>query len=174
MAGHRTQPSPSSTVSQPPLPPPPPPAASARNSQRRRAGQANELATLQGGNIRRCREICGRQLTGPTDGAGLSQAGSWRVRRLETPPQASLRTSGDPVLVAPRPEQPRARQTCHQRPRTAGQASLHRPVTYVHFLYHHPLTYEDHRDHPGSSSSKRLMKSYTLNRMLHRSSRSVQ
>ena len=32
------------------------------------------------------------------------------------------------------------------------------------------LTYEGHKDHhPGSPSSKRLMKSHTLNRLVHRS-----
>ena len=35
-----------------------------------------------------------------------------------------------------------------------------------------PLTYEGHKGHPRSSSSKRLMKSHTLNRLVHRSSRS--
>ena len=59
-------------------PPPPSPgaAASARNSRRPRAGPSNELATLQGGNIRRWREICGRQLTGPADGAQLIGRGT--------------------------------------------------------------------------------------------------
>ena len=37
-----------------------------------------------------------------------------------------------------------------------------------------PLTYEGHKDHPRSPSSKRLVKSHTLNRLVHRSSRSVQ
>ena len=37
-----------------------------------------------------------------------------------------------------------------------------------------PLTFEGQRDHPGSPSSKRLTKSDTLNRLVNRSSRSVQ